>query len=239
MPKKGIGFLPRDQILSFEEIVAIVQTAVSLGVNKVRLTGGEPLVRSKIERLVGKLSEISSIVDLSMTTNGVLLSEYAVPLAEAGLKRINISLDTVCARRYKEITGGNDIHSVFRGIQQARIAGLDPIKINCVVKNSSIEKDAQEVAEFCHNNDLQVRFIKEMDWASGKFTIVQGGSGGDCPRCNRIRLSANGIIKPCLFSDLGYDVRRLGVLQAFVQAVKDKPKSGSACSHNWVRFMGG
>lgn len=239
MPDKGIKFLPSAELLSFSDIREIARMAVALGISKIKLTGGEPLVRPKIATLVKMLSEIPGLSDLSITTNGVLLAEHSRALAEAGLNRINISLDTIRGEKYKEITGGSDIGAVFRGIEQARKVGLDPIKINCVVQNSSNDEDAQEVAKFCRDNSLQVRFIKKMDWASGEFSVVDGGNGGDCPRCNRIRLSANGIFKPCLFSDIEYDVRKSGPFQAFVKSVKNKPECGGPCSENWVRFMGG
>jgi len=124
-------------------------------------------------------------------------------------------------------TRGGNIKYVFEGIEAAKKAGLSPIKINCVVMNSSQEKDAKEVAGFCEENDLKVRFIHQMNLSTGEFSIVEGGDGGNCVKCNRLRLTANGKIKPCLFNDLEFDVRELGIEEAYNQAVLNKPKSGT------------
>ncbi|HFB61706.1 MAG TPA: radical SAM protein, partial [Bacteroidetes bacterium] len=133
MPASGIKLIPHDEIISFEEIREIVRQGVRDGISKVRLTGGEPLVRKGIVELVHMIASIPGVKDLAMTTNGILLEQFARPLAEAGLTRVNISLDTLSEKRYAEITRGGDIHKVFRGIEAARAAGLSPIKINCVV----------------------------------------------------------------------------------------------------------
>ena len=129
--------------------------------------------------------------------------------------------------------------SVLKGIKAAQNAGLDPIKINCVIKKSPIEKDAQEVAEFCDMNDLQVRFIKEMDLETGYFDRVIGGDGGHCASCNRLRLTADGKLKPCLFNDLEFDIRELGVEKAYSKAIGLKPKSGSENTVNKFSNIGG
>lgn len=226
MPEEGVKLLDHKDILTFDEIVKVTQTAVRKGVDKVRLTGGEPLVRKDIVKLVRMLGEIDGIKDYGMTTNGILLDRFAKELAKAGLQRVNISLDTLDPQKYKQITRGGDIQKVFDGIKAAREAGLEPIKINCVIKNSSQEPDAVEVAEFCRENNLKIRFIKEMDLETGSFSVVQGGSGGDCAHCNRLRLTSDGKIKPCLFSDLGYSVRELGAEKAIDLALQNKPKSG-------------
>jgi len=116
---------------------------------------------------------------------------------------------------------------------------LLPIKINCVVEHSSSEPDAVEVAKFARRRGFEPRFIKTMDFESGSFDIVEGGSGGDCKNCNRLRLSSDGYVRPCLFSDLGFSVRELGAREAFEQAVLNKPEAGGPCSHNWIRAVGG
>jgi cyclic pyranopterin phosphate synthase len=108
-----------------------------------------------------------------------------------------------------------------------------------VVSDSSSEPDAREVAEFARQNNLQIRFIRTMDSNEGKFSQVEGGTGGDCPRCNRLRLSANGMVKPCLFSDLGFSVRRLGPKEALRKAIQAKPEAGGPCTNNWIRSVGG
>jgi cyclic pyranopterin phosphate synthase len=155
------------------------------------------------------------------------------------LHRVNISLDTVDEKSYRKITRIGDLSNVLKGIRAAQSAGLNPIKINCVIMKSPIEKDAREVAEFCDMNDLQVRFIKEMDLETGYFDRVIGGDGGHCASCNRLRLTANGKLKPCLFSDLEFDVREMGIEQAFSKAIGLKPKAGSENTVNKFSNIGG
>ncbi len=227
MPEGGIKLLPCEAILSFDEIIDVVKVAVAMGIDKVRLTGGEPLVRKGIVDLVGMIAGIEGIKDLAMSTNGILLGKFAMLLKKAGLQRVNISLDTMDPETYKLQTRGGNIKYVFQGINAARSAGLEPIKINCVVWNSSQEKDAREVAEFCRKNNLEVRFIHKMDLKTGEFSIVEGGDGGNCIKCNRLRLTSDGKIKPCLFSDLEFNVRVLGAQEAIKKAVENKPKSGT------------
>jgi len=197
-----------------------------MGINKIRLTGGEPLVRKDIVRLVGMIAEIKDVKDLALTTNGILLSELAGELKSAGLMRVNVSLDTLDPGKYKSLTRGGNIQQVFIGIQAAIEAGLDPVKINCVVTSSSDEEDARQVKEFALLKGLQVRFIRQMDLETGEFSIVDGGDGGDCRICNRLRLTANGMVKPCLFSEQEFPVRELGAGQALIAALESKPLKG-------------
>ncbi|MBU1013339.1 MAG: radical SAM protein [Bacteroidetes bacterium] len=227
MPEEGIELLGHKDILTFDEIVEVVKTGVEYGIDKVRITGGEPLVRKGIINLISMIWNLEGVKDLSMTTNGILLENFANDLKNAGLQRVNISLDTLNAEKFKKVTRGGDIEQVFKGIEAAKKADLRPIKINCVVWKSSDEEDAQEVAKYCKENDLQVRFIHQMNLKTGEFSVVEGGDGGNCETCNRLRLTANGNIKPCLFSDLMYNVRELGVEEAFKQAVGNKPKAGT------------
>jgi len=204
----------------------VAKSAVRKGVDKIRITGGEPLVRKGIVDLVKMIGEIDGIKDFSMTTNAILLSKYADDLAKVGLHRVNISLDTLDPEKFKRVTRGGDIQKVFEGIEAAKKAGLNPIKINCVIKNTKQEPDAVEVAKYCEDNDLHIRYITEMDLEKGEFSVVDGGSGGDCGTCNRIRLTANGTIKPCLFSDISYNVRELGAERAIDVAIGNKPQTG-------------
>lgn len=227
MPEEGVIPLLHEDILSYEEIVEVVKAAAGMGVCKVRITGGEPLVRKGIVHLVKSLSQISGITDISMTTNGLFLEELALPLRLAGLQRVNISLDTLDPDRYRQITRGGDVLRVLRGIDAARKAGLVPIKINCVIDHSSNEADARQVRAFCQGQRLKVRFIRRMDLVTGDFIAVEGGEGGKCHRCDRLRLTADGKIKPCLFSDLEYDVRSLGAATALQMALDAKPASGT------------
>ncbi len=239
MPAEGVSLMRHEDILSFEEIIDIVKIAVSKGISKVRITGGEPLVRRGIISLIEQISVIPGIIDLSMTTNGIFLEEYAEQLAKAGIQRINISLDTVDPEKYAEITRGGDIKKVIRGIVAAKNAGLNPIKINCVVINSSQEPDALGVKDFCEKNGLQVRFIQLMDLEKGHFSVVDGGTGGDCKVCNRLRLTANGKIKPCLFNDIEFDVRMLGAEKAITEAIKSKPECGTFNKNGRFSNIGG
>jgi cyclic pyranopterin phosphate synthase len=227
MPAEGVKLLDHRDILSFEEIVEVISIAVELGITKVRITGGEPLVRKGVISLIAKIAAIDGINDFGLTTNGILLPAFATDLANAGLHRINISLDTLDPAKYQSITRGGDIRNVFEGISAAKRAGLLPVKINCVVRNSSDEPDAQSVREFCLKNDLEVRFIHEMSLPNGCFTIVENGHGGDCLNCNRLRLTANGMIRPCLFSDVYFSTRELGIREAIEMAVGLKPEKGS------------
>jgi len=226
MPADGVEFTPHDQIISFEEILDVVKHGAKNGINKVRLTGGEPLVRKGIVELVKMISEVEGITDLAMTTNGILLKEFAKPLADAGLKRVNISLDTTDAEEFKNITRGGNIEEVYAGINAAKEAGLTPIKINCVITESKFEKNAQQVAEYCEKEGLQVRFIEMMDLKGGSFSVVDGGEGGDCATCNRLRLNSTGNLRPCLFSNLSFDTRKEGIKGAYNLAMRNKPKNG-------------
>ena len=231
MPAEGIPLLRHEDMLSFEEIAEVTQTAVCMGVTKVRLTGGEPLVRRGVVSLVEMLARIEGIQDFAMTSNGILLGTLSHQLVAAGLQRVNVSLDTMDENRYAEITRGGDIRSVIAGLVAARAAGLTPIKLNCVIQNSPDEPDAQGVLAFGRQEGFEVRFIKRMNLAAGSFSIVIGGTGGDCAQCNRLRLTSNGLIRPCLFNDLGFSVRALGAEEAIRQAVATKPECGDkSCS---------
>lgn len=239
MPEEGITLLQHQDILTFEEIELVVRKAISLGIEKVRITGGEPLVRKGIVQLVKLIADIPGIKDFGMTTNGIMLENFAQDLFDAGLHRLNISLDTTDPVKFRELTRGGDISLVLRGIDAAIKVGFKPIKLNCVIVNSSSDENALEVAEYARKNDLEVRYIHYMSLIEGRFSIVEGGSGGDCPKCSRLRLTADGKLKPCLFSNLEYDIRKLGIEEAFKQAVNCKPKSGSVNSNNLFHNIGG
>lgn len=244
MPREGISLMRHEDVLRFEEIVEVARAAVDIGVNKIRLTGGEPLVRLGVEDLVAQLAAIDGVADLAMTTNGQLLAKYAPLLARAGLHRVNVSLDAVNAEKYAAITRGGRVEQVLAGIEAAQRAGLTPIKLNCVVgpkdKNATdLGSDADDVAAYARREGLEVRFIEQMDLAGGHFSVVHGGSGGDCRRCNRLRLTSDGQIRPCLFSDLGFSVRRLGAAEAIARAISQKPSAGSACSDRTISTIGG
>jgi cyclic pyranopterin phosphate synthase len=227
MPEEGIQLLKHEDILSFDEITGFTRIAVKMGIRKVRLTGGEPLVRKGIVSLVRMIAGIEGIDDLSMTTNGVLLKLFATELKDAGLHRVNISLDTIDSERFAKITRGGKLSDVFEGIEAAQNAGLSPVKINCVVDERSDEKDARGVTDFCLKNGLEIRYIRQMDLVRGHFSTVVGGSGGNCPECNRLRLTSDGKLKPCLFNDIEFDIRKMGYEEAIRNAVEMKPERGS------------
>jgi cyclic pyranopterin phosphate synthase len=227
MPEEGIKLFRHEEILTFSEIAGFTMAAVANGVTKVRLTGGEPLVRRGITALVRMIAKIEGIEDLSMTTNGTLLKIFARELKLAGLQRVNISLDTVDPDKFKLITRSGNINDVFEGIDAAKSAELFPLKINCVVKESKDEDDAKEVTRFCQDNDLEIRYIRQMDLVRGHFSVVDGGTGGDCALCNRLRLTSNGKLKPCLFNNIEFDIRKLGYEKAIKLAVEMKPECGS------------
>lgn len=239
MPEEGIVLKDHSSILSFNEIVRVVDIAVANGIDKIRLTGGEPLVRKGIVSLVQMISQIKGLKDIAMTTNGILLNEYAQALKNAGLNRVNISLDTLDAERYAFLTRGGDITKVFAGIEAAKNAGLDPIKINVVVFDKEDNKTREELIQFANKNNLNIRFIQKMDLDSGDFSIVEGGTGGNCEICNRLRLTADGYIKPCLFSETGFNVRHLGVEEAIRQAIFHKPEKGTVCHNHQFFNIGG
>lgn len=239
MPAEGISWIDHKEILSFEEIIDVVEEAVKLGVTKIRLTGGEPLVRKGIVSLVKMIAETPGINDFAITTNGQLLEKYAQELADAGLNRVNVSLDTLEPGKYNKLTRGGNIENVFAGLKAAAEAGLTPIKINCVKNNETTEKDKEELKEFCDENNYKLRFIREMSLEEGRFYPVEGGEGGVCKICNRIRLTAQGEVKPCLFSDYGYNIREFGAENAIKLAIGNKPLTGKKNKVNHFYNIGG
>lgn len=239
MPPEGVELVGHKDTLNYDEIYEFAKYAVNQGIDKIRITGGEPLVRKGVVNLVRMIAGIDGVKDLAMTSNGILLDKYAAELKDAGLHRINISLDSVNPETYSEITRGGDLNMVFRGIEAAKSVGLNPIKINCVIKKSSSEQNAVEVAEFCDKNNLEIRYIHEMDIQNGSFHVVEGGTGGDCKICNRLRLSATGNLMPCLFSDTKYNIRELGIEKSFNLAVQNKPESGCSAQTNKFYNTGG
>jgi cyclic pyranopterin phosphate synthase len=239
MPDSGINLLKHEDILSFEEIVAFAKIAVGKGIDKVRITGGEPLVRKGVIGLTAMLSQIKGIKELTLTTNGILLEEFAKPLADAGLHRVNVSLDVVDPDRYSELTRGGDVKKVINGIAAAQKAGLTPVKINCVINETSEEPDAIGVKTFCESQGLEVRFIQLMNLETGKFAIIEGSNGGNCSVCNKLRLSSDGMLRPCLFNDIAFNICKLGADKAIEMSLAAKPKSGTVSFQNKFNEIGG
>jgi cyclic pyranopterin phosphate synthase len=251
MPTEGLAPIEHKQILSYEEIVRILRVAVNTGVRKIRITGGEPLVRRNVSYLIALIKNIEGIKDLSLTTNGVHLEQYAEELVDAGIDRVNISLDSLRPDRYREITRGGDIDMVLNGIEAAERAGLIPIKINMVPIRGLNDDEIEEFAKITLKAPYQVRFIEFMPfdtnrWSREKFipadeikSVVESlglltpvnirksgparyfrlnGAPGVvgfisplsnhfCGECNRLRLTADGKLRPCLFSETEIDLK--------------------------------
>ncbi|MCX7862456.1 MAG: radical SAM protein [Bacteroidales bacterium] len=225
MPEEGVKSIPHQQILRYEEIIDFVKVAVNFGIDKVRITGGEPLVRKGIISFIEMLSNIEGITDLSLTTNGYFLFEMAESIKKAGISRINISLDTINPEKFYSITRGGDVNVVIKGILKAKELGFNPIKINAV-KSIQSDKEIEELKQFAKQYNLELRFIQLMNLKEGIFSKVEGGEGGSCELCNRLRLTADGYLMPCLFSNIKYNIREYGYEKAIQLAVQNKPACG-------------
>jgi cyclic pyranopterin phosphate synthase len=253
MPAEGLEWLPRDEVLSFEEIARLVRVLSEMGVDEVRLTGGEPLVRRDLPVLVSLLSEIPGVRDLSLTTNGVMLDRLARPLVEAGLRRLNVSLDSLSHVRFAEITRRDALDRVLAGLEEAeRYPALRPIKVNCVAMRGFTEEEVPALAELARRKPYVVRFIEFMPldadetWKEdevltggeiralieerwplveipakpsstarrfrfadgvGEVGFVNPVSEPFCSSCDRIRLTADGQLRTCLFSRREWDLK--------------------------------
>lgn len=290
MPEEGIELLAHDEILRNEEFIEIIKVAADLGFSHIRLTGGEPLVRKGIVDIVRQIKAIPGITNVSLTTNGILLPKYAKPLREAGLDRINMSLDTLDAEQYRFVSRCGSLDACLAGLEAALEAGFDPIKINAVAVRR-LNQDFFAFARMSVDRPLHMRFIEYMPvghsggvdgsgWgpedvitceeirdainaaareagvaeleplpkeqqplgfgpaAYWKFPDAQGTVGfispmsnHFCSSCNRLRLTADGKLRPCLFSDEEYDVREAvhagsaeGIRAAFMEAAGNKPE---------------
>ena len=162
MPEEGVKFEARENILSFEEIERVARVAVTLGIRKLRITGGEPLVRKDLPKLIGKLAAIPGIEDIAMTTNGVLLAQHAQALYDAGLRRLNVHLDTLDRARFLHITRRDDFDKVMEGIDVAQKIGFGPIKINAVAVKNLVEADIVPLARFGRERGIEIRYIEFM-----------------------------------------------------------------------------
>jgi cyclic pyranopterin phosphate synthase len=178
MPETDVKFQPREQILTFEEIERFVRIAVTLGVRKLRITGGEPLVRKDLATLVRKLASLEGIADLALTTNGVLLADQARELYDAGLRRLNVHLDTLDRERFREITRRDDLDKVLRAIELCREIGYGPIKINAVAVKNLVERDIVPLARYGRERDIEIRYIEFMPldsqglWDRGRVLLA-------------------------------------------------------------------
>lgn len=288
MPEEGIKLRPHLEILRFEEMLKLVSLSVDLGISKVRITGGEPLVRRGVVNFIRDLVQIPGIKDVSMTTNGVLLTKFGPALKQAGLKRINISLDTLVPEKFKAITRGGDLKEVWEGIETALDLNLGPIKINTVVMRGTNDDEIIDFVKLIFNYPLHIRFIEcmpigEADGLAQQSMVPQAeikariekhfklepgdqhilGSGPAqyfqvpgalgslgfispitahfCPACNRLRLTPDGKLRPCLNSRWEIDLKeplRSGASDAelkrlFLEAVKKKPQGHTMNEDHW------
>ena len=227
MPPEGVLLKTHEDILRLEEIIEIARYALSIGFTKLRLTGGEPLVRKNIIYLVEQIAKLPGLQDFGMTTNGQLLADHAKALKQAGLQRINISLDSLDPEKYQTITCGGDIAKVFQGIQAALKAELLPVKLNVVLIPGFNDNEREAFLDFGKAHNIEVRFIHKMDLHSGQRNGVEGATNvGQCEYCNRLRLTSDGGLKSCLFSEEKINIREIGIEQAFARALQTKPKYG-------------
>lgn len=237
MPSEGVKLKKAHEILSYEQIIDIVRVAAKLGIQKVRLTGGEPLIRKDVWSLIGLLKHISGIQEVSLTTNGVLLSEKAIQLKQVGLNRINISLDTLDPWKYRELTKGGNIQNVLDGIASVLKAGFKNTKINMVIIPGVNTDEVEEMAAFCHDKGIILQRINHYSLENRKSSHPRYETERplSCEDCNRIRLTADGKLKPCLFSDLEIPVDLNNIAASIVKTILIKPKSGYKCTvrGNW------
>jgi cyclic pyranopterin phosphate synthase len=289
MPAEGISLLSHDEILTYEETTTIVRLAAELGINKLRLTGGEPLVRARLPELVAMLAKIDAIDDISLTTNGAILRNYADELKQAGLKRVNVSLDSLNQDNFERITRYRKLSDVLQGIEAAKVCGLNPVKINMVVMRGINDDEIVDFARLTITEGWHVRFIELMPFvtdnppeghstgrkanghsqfmsadeikerlnslgelkpclpiagngpakysrflqARGTVGFITPVSQHFCFNCNRLRLTAEGKLRPCLLSDHEIDLRQPlrssaspeKLKQVITEAIQTKPKA--------------
>lgn len=237
MPEAGIRLKTHHDILPYEKIVQVAAAAAELGIRKVRLTGGEPLVRKNIVFLVRELKALPGLNEVSMTSNGILLAPLAGELKGAGLDRLNISLDTLDPARYRRITRNGEISRVLAGIAAARRAGFTGIKINMVLLPGSHADEVAAMEKFCRRHGLLLQRIHH--YSLHDLNTARSGQEAErplsCSICNRLRLTADGKLKPCLFSDREITVDFSDIRASLEQAVLAKPAHGVACANrgNW------
>jgi cyclic pyranopterin phosphate synthase len=271
-------FLPREQVLTFEEITRLSQAFVEMGVTKIRITGGEPLVRKDIVGMLAKISQLEGLDELVITTNGSQLGKLAQPLKEAGVKRINISLDSLDADKFKKVTRVGELDKVLEGIQAAKRAGFEKIKLNAVILKNRNHDEVNDLVQFAMNEGLDISFIEEMPlgvvdshsreeayYSSDEIksdieqqfellpsTMTTGGparyysvqgydnkvgfisphSHNFCDTCNRVRVTASGLLLLCLGQEHSMDLKRVlrahptdlnKVKQALIESMEIKP----------------
>ena len=239
MPAKGATPQPEQQVLSFAEIVSVVDAAAGLGITKVRLTGGEPLMRPGIVELVRLIAAVPGVLTVAMTTNGVLLAQYAAQLKQAGLDVVNVSMDTLDPLRFRRVTRVGRLQDVIDGILGARAAGIERIKVNTVVGADSREEDVAAVRSFCDAHGLIHQRIAQFNLKSGKDDDHDCDRPLRCEECNRIRMLSTGSLKPCLHSneEVALDLRN--PRDSIRRAVAMKPERGAVCTNRSMVAIGG
>jgi cyclic pyranopterin phosphate synthase len=238
MPEEGVPVRRHQDFLSFEQITAVVRAAVGLGVTKARLTGGEPLVKRGIVELVGMLRGVEGLQALAMTTNGTLLNRYAGALRAAGLDSLNVSLDTLDPERYRRLTRGGEIRRVLAGIDAA-VAEQFPVKINMVVLGDTPEPEIGEMRRFCSVRGLTLQLINHYVLAGEKTDDYRYDRPPRCEECNRIRLLADGTLKPCLHSDEEIPIDLKDIEGSLRTTIARKPQRGSVCTRRSMMEIGG
>ncbi|UCF98168.1 MAG: radical SAM protein [Spirochaetaceae bacterium] len=238
MPAEGVPLRRHEDYLSFEQITAVVRAAVKLGVTKVRLTGGEPLVKRGIVDLVKMIRSVEGLQHLAVTTNGTLLSRHAGRLKAAGLDSLNVSLDTLDPDRYGRLTRGGEIRRVLEGIDAAAEAGL-PVKINMVVLEDTAQKEIEEMRRFCFAKGLKLQLINHFALGAEKSDNYNFERPPRCDECNKIRLLADGSLKPCLHSDEEIPVDLDDIEGSLRATIARKPERGSMCTGRSMMEIGG
>lgn len=238
MPEEGIQLKQHKDILRYEQIEQIVREAVGLGINKIRLTGGEPLVKKDIEILIKEIAGIPGIRELCLTTNGILLARKAKILKEAGLTSINISLDTLNPEKYREITRVGNLEDVLEGIDAAIGEGFK-VKLNMVVIKDKNEDEIDDIKRFCLKKNIKTQLINHFNLRSNKNDENFFDRPPKCKNCNRIRLLSDGVLKPCLHSETEYKVDFANIRESLGAAILAKPERGLSCNSRKMFEIGG
>jgi cyclic pyranopterin phosphate synthase len=238
MPWDGVPRRRHQDFLSLEQMAEVARAAAGLGIAKVRLTGGEPLVKRGIVDLVRMIAAIDGIDHLAMTTNGTLLGPLARPLREAGLDSVNLSLDTLDPGRYRELTRGGSIDDALAGLAAALGADL-PVKINMVVLEDTPAGEVERMRAFAASRGARLQLINHFVLGEPKQDRIAFDRPPPCERCNRIRLTADGMLKPCLHSDeeVRLDFSRLE--ESLREAILAKPRRGGVCTARAMPQIGG
>jgi len=289
MPKEGMSQIGHDDVFRYEEILRVTKIAAKKGISKIRITGGEPLVRKNIVGFIADINRIRGIEDISITTNGVLLKNYAAALKDAGIHRVNISLDSLDKDKYRKITRIGNIDDVFQGITAARLNGFNPIKINFVPLKGINDDELCAVAKLTLDRPVHIRFIEFMpvnvdnEWSNvhyipnerirkkietiaplipverkvltgpaqmfrfenalGQIGFISPLSNHFCASCNRLRLTADGKLRTCLFSDQETDLKaamRRGCTDSqlediITRAIMNKPEKHKVLDPNFEK----